>query len=459
MDATQIIHEITETFLPLFAIPHPSGQEQALSTRMADLLRDRGGTVEVDDHWNLRCDFHATAGLESAPLVCLQGHLDTLPTSTPNSTPCRVQDSCLVGDGYTPLGAGSLLAITAALWLLQQPFAHGPVRVLLTTGAEQAMTGAQSMDPRWLDEVRYLIGTDGIHTDELAVGSSGGCCQSWSRSLTTTLSPDPSWQVNFTSFPGGYSATEMGKGVVNPIRLLGNLLIQSDAQLIHFSGGGALNTIPTTASAIMTIKDPNLFVHWRALAQSLGGQMDFAPSDVPSYIWSPIDYQATMDFLLSLPNGITARLPNYPMIPACSGNVGRVDCTDNRLTYHLLLRGTPEQALERAARGCALLADRCGFDPAGEASYPTWEEDPDNPLAQRMSQLWQVRNGTPMEIDPTHAGSELSVLTQLHPELTAVETGVTIQYPYSTQERIDLASLPVYVQLLQDTLEEIAQKG
>ena len=64
-----------------------------------------------------------------------------------------------------------------------------------------------------------------------------------------------------------------------------------------------------------------------------------------------------------------------------------------------------------------------------------------------------------MEIDPTHAGSELSVLTQLHPELTAVETGVTIQYPYSTQERIDLASLPVYVQLLQDTLEEIAQKG
>ena len=30
MDATQIIREITETFLPLFAIPHPAGQEQAL---------------------------------------------------------------------------------------------------------------------------------------------------------------------------------------------------------------------------------------------------------------------------------------------------------------------------------------------------------------------------------------------------------------------------------------------
>lgn len=459
MDATQIIHEITETFLPLFAIPHPSGQEQALSTHVADLLRSRGGTVEADDHWNLRCDFPATAGLESAPLVCLQGHLDTLPTAAPNSPPCRVQGGWLVGDGYAPLGTGSLLAMTAALWLLRQPFAHGPVRVLLTTGAEQAMTGAQQMDPHWLDGVHYLIGTDGVRADQLSVGSSGGRCQSWSRSLTTTLSPAPSWQVNFTSFPGGYSATEMGKGVVNPIRLLSNLLIQSDAQLIHFSGGGALNTIPTTASAIMTIKDPNLFVHWQALAQSLGGQMDFAPSDVPAYIWSPIDYQSAMDFLLSLPNGITAHMPHYPMIPACSGNMGRVDFTDNRLTYHLLLRGTPEQTLERAARSCALLADRCGFDPAGEAGYPTWEEDPDNPLAQWMSRLWQARNGVPMEIDPTHAGSELSVLLQLHPELTAVETGITIQQPYSIYERIDLSSLPVYVQLLKDTLEEIAQKG
>lgn len=102
---------------------------------------------------------------------------------------------------------------------------------------------------------------------------------------------------------------------------------------------------------------------------------------------------------------------------------------------------------------------RCGFDPAGEIGYPTWEENSDNPLAQRMSQLWQARHGAPMDIDPTHAGSELSVLLRMRPELTAVETGITIEQPYSIHERIDLTSLPDYIQLLQDTLEEIAQKG
>ena len=147
------------------------------------------------------------------------------------------------------------------------------------------------------------------------------------------------------------------------------------------------------------------------------------------------------------------------MLPACSGNLGRVECADNRLTYHMLLRGTPDQALDRTARSCGLLADRCGFDPAGEIGYPTWEENPDNPLAQRMSQLWQARHGAPMDIDPTHAGSELSVLLRMRPELTAVETGITIEQPYSIHERIDLTSLPDYIQLLQDTLEEIARKG
>ncbi|MEI3111946.1 MAG: hypothetical protein V8S71_09105 [Oscillospiraceae bacterium] len=143
MDTSQIIHEITDTSMQLAPIPHPSGQEQAFSTHLANLLRSRGGTVEMDDHGNLRGDFPATAGLDSAPMVCIQGHSDMVYVTQPCSVHCRVQDGWLESDGRSPLGAGSLLALTAALWLLQQPFAHGPGRILLTTGGEQGMTGAQ----------------------------------------------------------------------------------------------------------------------------------------------------------------------------------------------------------------------------------------------------------------------------------------------------------------------------
>ena len=316
MDTSQIIHEITDTFMQLAAIPHPSGQEQALSTHLANLLRSRGGTVEMDDHGNLRCDFPATAGLDSAPMVCIQGHSDMVYVTQPCSVHCRVQDGWLESDGRSPLGAGSLLALTAALWLLQQPFAHGPVRILLTTGGEQGMTGAQVMNPQWLNGVRYLIGTDGLQLGQLTTGASAGCCQSWSRPLTTTVTQEPCWKVTFTGFPGGHSALDLDKKQINPIRLLGMLLIQSDVKIVSLSGGSAWNVIPSEASAVITIKDPNIFTHWKSLVRTLGGWMEYEPFSGSAAIWSPIDQQAALDFLLSLPSGITARLPEHPELPA-----------------------------------------------------------------------------------------------------------------------------------------------
>lgn len=167
MDTSQIIREITDTFMQLGRHPpsirpgtgavHTPGEPPAEPWRYS-----RDGRPREPPR-----DFPATAGLDSAPMVCIQGHSDMVYVTQPCSVHCRVQDGWLESDGRSPLGAGSLLALTAALWLLQQPFAHGPVRILLTTGGAQGMTGAQVMNPQWLNGVRYLIGTDGLQLGQL----------------------------------------------------------------------------------------------------------------------------------------------------------------------------------------------------------------------------------------------------------------------------------------------------
>lgn len=447
MNTSQIIHEITALSIRLSTIPHPPGQEQALSADLADHLRSWGASVAMDDHGNLRCDLPATAGLGGAPLVCLEGHWDMA---------CATAQ-----DGWwrSPLGTVHLPAIAAVLWLLKQPFPHGPVRLLLTTGGQQVLSSAQAMDPHWLDGVHCLIGTDGFQLEQLTVGSSGGCYQVWRRTVETMLRPEQGWTVTLSGFPGGHSALDLGKGRVHPLRLLGTLLMESDAELASLSGGSAGNVIPSDASAVIIPKNPDIFAQWQTLVQELGGHLDYAPSAAPTAVWSPIDRQAALDFLLSLPSGITARLPEQPELPACSSNLGRVAYTDNTLTYHVLLRGTPQQALERAASGCALLADRCGFDRASQVSYPAWVGEAEHPLAQRMSRLWQTRHGTPLRIGTVHAESALSVLVPMRPGLTAVGTGITVEHSHGVDGRARLSDLPAYVQLLQDTLEEIAQKG
>ena len=467
MDPNQIIREIIQQFRTLSAIPHPSGREERLATTLSQLFQSMGGTIQTDSLWNLRCDFPATAGLEQAPLVCIQGHLDMVCAKAPGShyvpdrdgIVCLIEDGWLKSDGQSSLGADNLLASSAALWLLNQKFRHGPIRLLFTTREEQALEGAKALDPHWLDGVRYLINTDGFQGNRIIVGSAGGCYQIWKRPMETHPDPRTPYCVTLSGFPGGHSASDIDKGRINPLRLLATLLAETDAEVASLTGGSAMNAIPSEAAAVVVPKQIDRLRKALEQVTELGGMVGLEPLSAPVSVWSPVDRQAALDFLLTLPNGVLAWLPNWPKVPACSANLGKVEWEQDTLALHVFLRGTPQEALDRTARGCGLLADRCGFTLAQELGYPPWDGTQDNPLAQRISALWSRRNGTPMEITPVHEGLEPSQLIPKHPDVCAVIIGTTILDAHSTRERASLEAIPHFVHLLKDTLEEIALHG
>lgn len=463
----QMTREIVQQFSTLSAIPHPSGHEAGLAALLSSIFQKMGGFVQLDDFGNLRCDFPATPGFASTPLVCIQGHLDMVCAKAPGShyrpdqdgIVCRTENGWLKSDGQSSLGADNLLANSAALWLLRQRFRHGPVRLLFTTREEHALDGAKAMDPHWLDDVRYLINTDGFQANRIIVGSAGGCYQIWRRAMAAIPDPRPAFRLALSGFPGGHSGFDIGKGRINALRLLGTLLAETDADLAALSGGTAMNAIPSEATAVVIPQNLPTFRSALAQVAELGGCATLEPLTNPVSRWSPVDRQAALDFLLTLPSGVQAWLPDYPGVPACSANLGKAEWGEDTLSLHVFLRGTPQEALDRAARGCRLLADRCGFALEQELGYPPWDGKGENLLAQRISALWAKRNGTPMEITPVHEGLEPSRLIPKHPNICAVIIGTTILDAHSTRERASLETIPHFVHLLKDTLEEIALHG
>ena len=279
MELTQMTREIIQQFRTLSAIPHPSGREAGLAHALAEIFQSMGGTVQTDALWNLRCDFPATAGLEQAPCVCIQGHLDMVCATAPGShyhpdqdgIVCRTEDGWLKSDGRSSLGADNLLAGSAALWLLRQRFRHGPIRLLFTTREERALDGAKALDPRWLDGVHYLINTDGFQENRIIVGSAGGCYQIWTRTMETAPDPRPAYRVALSGFPGGHSGSDIGKGRINPLRLLAALLAETDADIAALTGGSAMNAIPSEAAAVVVPKDLDRFRKALDRVPQLGG--------------------------------------------------------------------------------------------------------------------------------------------------------------------------------------------
>ncbi len=463
----QMTREIIQQFSTLAAIPHPSDREAGLAPLLSDMFESVGGTVQLDSFGNLRCDFPATAGLEHAPCVCIQGHLDMVCAAAPGShyvpdrdgIVCHTENGWLKSNGHPSLGADNLLANSAALWLLKQKFRHGPIRLLFTTREGQAVDGAKSMNPHWLDGVRYLINTDGFQANRIIVGPAGGCYQVWNRTMDTVPDPRTPYRVALSGFPGGHSGFDIGKGRINPLRLLATLLAESNAEIAALTGGIAINAIPSEAAAVVIPKDLSAFRKTLEQIPELGGMVTLEPLSEPGSVWAPIDRQAALDFLLTLPSGVQAWLPDCPGVPACSSNLGKTEWRDNTLTLHLFLRGTPQEALDRAARGCNLLADRCGFTLEQELGYPPRDRTSETPLANRIAAPWTRRNGTSMEITPVHEGLAPSRLPPKHPDMCAAIMDTTILDTHSTRERAALEDIPRLVHLLKDTLEEIAVHG
>ena len=97
-----------------------------------------------------------------------------------------------------------------------------------------------------------------------------------------------------------------------------------------------------------------------------------------------------------------------------------------------------------------------GFAPEIGTQSPGWKENKDSRLAQIMSDVFAKQNGRPMKVGAIHAGLECGWHFEKNPKLDMVSTGVTAIDIHSPQEKIVLATIRPQVELIEETLREIA---
>ena len=128
------------------------------------------------------------------------------------------EGNILHADG-TSLGADDGIAVALALYLIQQDIQHGPLRLIFTVDEETGMTGATHLDPKYVQDVQYIINCDSEYMDVLCVGSAG--------SVHTHLSRPIHWQaaegkqaftITAKDFAGGHSGETINDARATPSR-------------------------------------------------------------------------------------------------------------------------------------------------------------------------------------------------------------------------------------------------
>jgi len=420
----------------------------------------------------------ATPGYEQATPVVILNHMDMVCVAEegysfdPLSDPVRpVTYEAPSSDGknnralwmkadHTSLGADNGMGLSMALAILaDKTLVHGPLEVITTTNEEDGMDGAASLAPDFI-RGRHVLNLDSEAYDEITVGAAGAFIQKARLPYGQIRMPKDyiAYKVRVRGGLGGHSGVDIVKQRANAIKVLANLLQVSIQHkhialyLVRFEGGQASASIPSSAEAVVALPVGSeqdfvdLMIQGSCAVQAQFGVTDPAVEVLyEPAVWhgTVVDEESTRCLLADLnaiPVGPLEWHPDIVGTPLTSNNIGTVrQLTDEHVfevsTHSRSFHGEDMELLAKKIREIFLVS---GAEVEQIMNAPSWEENPNSPFLQMVSDTFQDILGFRPKPVAMHFVLEAGYFVQKYPGIQMASIGPRIIEPHSTSERVEL---------------------
>ncbi len=464
-------------FYRLTQIPRPSHHEAAVQDYVIQVGERLGLQVIRDQADNILIRKAAAPGMESAPGVILQGHLDMVPQANADTRhdfardPIRVrveQDWVKATD--TTLGADNGIGVAAALAVLEsRQLKHGPVEALFTSNEEDGMTGAFGISAELL-QGKMLLNMDSEDEGVLCIGCAGGANANTHLQYAAE-EIEPGWvgyRLSIRGLKGGHSGVDIHRGRGNANKLLSRMLAAVESvcglRLSTFSGGNMRNAIPREATAVFSVpasRATELDTRVKSQAAAIQAELTFVEPDLSVHLepdtqarqWLPeAVQQGFLDALMTCPDGVMRMSDCMPGLVESSTNLAIVNAADGQIEIKSLIRSSVDSARDALCEVHRSLFRMIGAETVIEGGYPGWKPNLDSPLLQTMRHAYQDIFDTQANVGAIHAGLECGIIGGKYPGLDMISFGPTIRYPHSPDECMHIPSVQRFWDLLVATL-------
>ncbi|MBS1821101.1 MAG: M20/M25/M40 family metallo-hydrolase [Acidobacteria bacterium] len=245
--------QIRRWLLETVRIPAPPFGERKRAEAFLERFRSLGLTnVHLDEEGNVLGELATEGGGDDAPVILLSAHLDTVFPAGTACDPVEAADSPRIfGPGVCDNGAGlsALLAIAAAL---RYANINPPISILFAANVGEEGEGN-------LRGMRHIF-TSGSYCGRIAAALA--LEGSGTSAVVTSGLGSLRYRITITG-PGGHSWSDAG--APNPITLLSRALSAishiplsstplTTLNLGHISGGTSVNSIPSSAAALIELR-------------------------------------------------------------------------------------------------------------------------------------------------------------------------------------------------------------
>lgn len=468
-------------FSQLCAIPRPSKHEQQVSLWIQNYAKELGLTVIEDRVGNLIIRKPATPGMENRKAVILQAHMDMVPQKNNDKVhdfrtdPIEAYiDGDWVTANGTTLGADNGIGLAASLAVLAAPtVVHGPLEVLVTIDEEAGMTGAFGLEPGLL-QGEILLNTDSEQEGEVYMGCAGGIDVNielplhWQAPATDCVALD----IVLKGLKGGHSGCDIHLGKANANKVLARIAQQLSAagialQLSHWQGGTLRNAIPregqlqvvvdktaeaqllqllsqaqTELSNEYRLREPNFNLNWQTIA-------------LPEKVLSRSQSQQLFAAVDATVNGVMRMSDELPSVVETSTNLGIIKIDGEQIKVRCLVRSLVDSARQATAQSIASVYSLLGANISFTGAYPGWQPSNESAAMNVVRESYQQLFGALPNIMVIHAGLECGLFKHAYPQWDMVSFGPTIKFPHSPDEKVEIATVARFWQLLTTVLANI----
>ena len=469
--------KVLSYFKEITKIPRESGHEEHIIAYLQQFAAENNLECKTDEAGNVLIVKEAAPGYENVPVIVLQSHTDMVCEKNEGVEHDFAKDPIkyIIKDGWmiapdTTLGADCGIGVAAQMAMLVTDIPCGKIECLFTTAEETGLDGAMALQPGFFTG-KVLLNLDSEDEGEIFVGCAGGLDTTAEFHYTTADVQEgfELEEVFVKDAMGGHSGDDINKGRANSVQLLGRFLyscLDLDWQLVTIDGGNKRNAIAREAKAVIAAEPDTLDIinerleaYAADVAEEYGAietelKLGFEDVELPEA--KAIDEMTSWNLITALcaaPHGVLAMSQEIENFVETSTNLASV-----KMTQAGVIRiGSSQRSCVTAARRAAAAKMEACFVLAGatvthEGEYPGWAPAAESPVRDACVASYRKLFGVDPKVKAIHAGLECGLFTEKFPGLDMVSFGPTLRGVHAPGERLDLASLDKFVDLLVDVV-------
>ena len=465
-------------FEDLNEVPRPSKKEERVIAFAKQFGENLGLETYVDGIGNVIIKKPATPGYENRKTVILQAHLDMVHQKN-NDTDfdflTQGIQSYIDGDWVsakgTTLGADNGMGVAAIMGVLaSKDMEHPPVEALFTIDEETGMTGAIKLEQGKL-KGKILLNLDTEDDDEFSIGCAGGIDTNthYDYHLVPPKSGSKTYRISVKGLKGGHSGMDIHLGRANANKVMNRLLYQTEKyglQIGEINGGSLRNAIPRESFSIIAITDTAYLEEFKKRADDIRSEykivetemlIDITETDLPEFVVSDADAEKILQSIYSVHNGVYKMSASVEGLVETSSSLARVLVQDGAFTTQSLQRSSVESSKLDIAHTVGAVFKLMGCTVEHSGSYPGWEPNVDSEILQVMKNNYTSLFKDEPKVKACHAGLECGILKERYPHLDMISFGPTIRNAHSPDEKVHIASVAKFWDLLKESLKHIPE--